>query len=99
MNSKNLAFIPFDQAHIAQHGTSYRMADVLLTSFKADPLFTITGNGVHTIPLKNLTGITAPHIAIELSVPSPKKIKEYAQSLADALETMIQSIKQWNPTS
>lgn len=96
IHKKSLQFIPFDQAHLQNHHTSFRMADVLLTAFKAQPLFTITGNKVHTLPLKNLTGIIAPHMAIELSVRDVKKMKEYAQSLAPALETMLNSLKQWN---
>ncbi|MGE0009871.1 MAG: N-acetylmuramoyl-L-alanine amidase [Candidatus Babeliales bacterium] len=96
IRTNSLAFIPFDQAHLTNHQTSYRMADVLLTSFQAKPLFTIIGNQVHAIPLKNLTGILAPSVAIELSIQNTKKIKEYAQSLADALHTMLQSLKQWS---
>lgn len=96
-HKKNLQFIPYDQAHIMHHTISYRMADVLLTSFKANPLFTVMGNTVHALPLKNLMGIVPPHMALELSIQSPKKMKQYAHALADSLLSMIQSIKQWNP--
>ncbi len=96
INTNHLQFIPFDQAHIANHHTSYRMADVLLQAFQTKPLFTIIGNGVHALPLKNLAGIMAPHIALELSVKDPKKMKEYAQSLVDPFNTMLQQIKQWS---
>ncbi len=95
-NPNILQFVPFDQAHIKEQKTSSRMAQELLSSFKTKPVFTIMGNRVHAIPLKNLAGISAPHIALELSVQNLKQLNAYAQSLADALLTMIASLKEWN---
>lgn len=95
-NPNNLQFVPFDQAHIKEQKISLRMAEELLSSFNAKPVFTIMGNSVHAIPLKNLAGISAPHIALELSIQNLKQLNAYAQSLADALITMIASLKEWN---
>ncbi len=98
-NPNNLQFVPFDQAHIKEQKTSLGMAEELLSSFKKKPVFTIMGNRVHTIPLKNLAGISAPHIALELSVQNLKQLHSYTQSLADALFSMITSLKEWNTRS
>lgn len=96
MQTTSLQFIAFDQAHIPHLQTSAGMAQVLLDTLKTKPLFTITGNRVHMLPLKNLTGILAPQIALELSVHNPKKIKDYTKSLADAIWAMIQFISPTN---
>lgn len=75
MQTTSLQFIAFDQAHIPHLQTSAGMAQVLLDTLKTKPLFTITGNRVHMLPLKNLTGILAPQIALELVYITQKKLR------------------------
>ncbi len=89
--SHQLAFHPYDQAHIFNQKKTVAYANEISASLKQHAtLFDM--QGIYKIPFKPLIGVQAPAIAIEMSLKSKDSWQTYIQPLSNALGSIIKKM-------
>jgi N-acetylmuramoyl-L-alanine amidase len=83
---KKTDFVPVNQAHCPALATTKRLSASIISNLKASvPSRWHTSPQALALPLKELQGITAPAITIELGVHRDNEYQEIAQHVANAL--------------
>jgi N-acetylmuramoyl-L-alanine amidase len=88
----DLAFIPYDQAHLESSTTTKAYARTIQEHFK-QPQYrtTFLVHGIIGLPFKPLAGIKAPALALEIGLSNKDDWNDYCKAIADSLAPIIEA--------
>ncbi len=88
----DLAFVPYDQAHLEAHITTKAYALKIKDFFEqAQYRSTFAVEGIFALPFKPLIGIKAPALALEIGLSNKNDWHHYCQAIADSLAPIIEA--------